>query len=80
MTSFGVCGSSILPFSTFTSDAGIKAEPSRLSAVIAPIPTVYVVPSISSLYIPSVLHSERLYGKTSNGIAMPFEVVRTHNS
>ena len=24
-----------IPFSTFTSDAGIKAEPSRLSAVIA---------------------------------------------
>ena len=46
-----------LPFSTFTSDAGIKAEPSRLSAVIAPIPTVHVVPLISSPYIPSILHS-----------------------
>ena len=74
------CVYDIVPFSSGTSDAGIKAEPSRLSAVIAPIPTVHVVPLISSPYIPSILHSERIYGMTSNGIAMPFEVVRTHNS
>ena len=34
-----------VPFSTFTSDAGIKAEPSLLSAVIALISTVHVIPS-----------------------------------
>ena len=64
-------------FHTFTSDAGNQAEPSRLSAVIAPIPTVHVVPSISAQYIPSTSHSEQLYGTTSNGVATPFEVVRT---
>ena len=56
-----------LPFSTFTSDAGIKAVPSRLSAVIASKPTVDVVPSISPPYIPSTLDSERMYGTTSSG-------------
>ena len=57
----------IVPFSTFTSDAGIKAEPSHLSAVIAQKLTVHVVPLISSPYIPSTFHSERMYGTTSNG-------------
>ena len=56
-----------LPFSTLTSDAGIKAVPSRLSAVIASKPTVDVVPSISPPYIPSTLNSERMYGTTSSG-------------
>ena len=56
-----------IPFSTFTSDAGIKAEPSSLSAVIAQNPTVLVVPLISPQYIPPTLHSERMYGTTSSG-------------
>ena len=47
-----------VPFSTFTSDAGIKAVPSRLSAVIALISTVVVIPLILAPYIPSTLHSE----------------------
>ena len=34
-----------LPFSTFASDAGITAEPSLLSTVIALISTVHVIPS-----------------------------------
>ena len=69
------------------SDARIKAEPScSLSAVIAPKPMVFVVPLISPIapYILSTLHSERVYGMTSSGIAMPLEmpleVVRTHHS
>ena len=36
----------------------MKAEPSLLSAVIAPISTVVVVPLISTPYIPSTSHNE----------------------
>ena len=47
-----------VPFSTFTSDAGIKAVPSRLSAVIALNINGSVIPLILAPYIPSTLHSE----------------------
>ena len=47
-----------VPFSIFTSDAGIDAEPSRLSAVIALLSTVLVVPLIWTPYIPPTSHNE----------------------
>ena len=48
----------VVPFSTFTSDAGIKAVPSCLSAVIVQISTVVLIPLILAPYIPSTSHSE----------------------
>ena len=70
----------VLPLSTFTSEAGIKDEPFRLSAVISQKPMVLVVLLILTPYIPSIFHSERMYRMTSNGVATPFEVVWTHHT
>jgi len=61
-----------VPFSSGTSGAGIKAVPSRLSAVIASKPTVDVVPLISPPYIPSTLHNEGFAVWVVNGVATPF--------
>ena len=63
-----------VPFSSFTSDAGINAVPSRLSTVIAPTPTVLVVPLISAPYIPSNLHSELLYGTNIARFSVPSDI------
>ena len=69
-----------LPFSTFTSDAGIKAEPSLLSAVIAPKPTVLIVPLISPRTYRLLHIVNECTVRLSLGTQSRAKVVRTHHS
>jgi len=73
------CVYDIVPFSSGTSDAGIKAEPTRLSAVIAK--------NQRFLSYRRYLHrTYRLFQIVNNvrydfeRFSKPFEVVRTHNT
>ena len=61
-----------IPFSTFTNDAGIKAEPSLLSTVIAQDINGSCHTVVSTPYIPSTSHNESFTVWVVNGIAMPF--------
>ena len=62
-------------------DAGIryKGRTVARSAVIAPKPTVHIVPSISSQYIPSTLQVKNVRYDFER-FSEPLEVVRTHHT